>query len=943
MQVNKLSLFSFLSALFVVGGVLLWQANGLWADETAATPTPVPETAGVRGSAGRGGTGSDTIVIDARPWQQNPDAAQEQDTHIPEFVLLLEGHHPPVPQVPTVSLEAERPSTAEDAVLVTHDLRQNRTYTVEDGVPLSVAPELEQVTEPVGQSLQEASGFSALNRVSNVGSYPWRATVKVWVTHDEIPDQPYRCSGALIDPKYVITAGNCIYDYGESNNGYGWARDVTIVPAYDNGNKLFGEAVATNSLHSFQGWTVNGKPEWAVGFIQLDRRPIGVLSGWYGYGYNNSDSHFTSNTFQNPGYPNESPYDDRYMRNWSGSFDIVATESLRHTRFLDDFGFLGSTIFTNSSNPVVLGLYSHVVGTSYTAYARLTKAKVDVIQNQIVSTTPTALDLIPLDVRISPQTAMAGQQLDTLTYVIHNYSTKTWDGTVTLDLYLSTNNNISASEDTYLQTVTTSSSTGSIGPKDWINITSNNPPQIPDNVSPGNYWIGIILRDSSGPGNNDSDGWDAAALQVVTTPGNTPTPTGTATPQPPTPTQTATPTAPPEATATGTRAPTQTPTATVTQTVSPTPSATPSPTTTSTATVTLTVVGAACDPTRGVNSVNCDHLFLPMVERAKPVPTPTITATPTVVAPATPFWRLLGGANLNAATIAIQGNQLYVGDRRAIAAGGGLFIGNLAGCAATVSFNRQPSIPAGVFAIEFRGDGRGMAALYDEGMFYSPDAGNSWLRSNSSVIRPGSVTTVNNSFFAGSQDQGIYQSDNDGIDWRNLQSEQQVSLPNDINALRVDSVDPNKLWIGTETGVYGFTVGANREPSHPILGLAGESLKVWDLAFDTANDIYLATMDGIYRGNAVSAWQRFGTLPAGMRFLSLELVGDQLYAGALDRNNAGNQAGVWHRPLTSGDWAQLTSAGWNPTHTVRDLLYDGTHCQGLLAATGQGIWLYAKP
>ena len=91
--------------------------------------------------------------------------------------------------------------------------------------------------------------------------------------------------------------------------------------------------------------------------------------------------------------------------------------------------------------------------------------------------------------------------------------------------------------------------------------------------------------------------------------------------------------------------------------------------------------------------------------------------------------------------------------------------------------------------------------------------------------------------------------------------------------------------------------------------------------------------NGVFVGDGIGPWRSFDPSPPGVAFYSLALVGNTLYAGARDN-------GVWRKALTGGAWERLSAPGWNENHTVRDLLYENTYCQGLLAATEDGVWLY---
>ncbi len=422
-----------------------------------------------------------------------------------------------------------------------------------------------------------------------------------------------------------------------------------------------------------------------------------------------------------------------------------------------------------------------------------------------------------------------------------------------------------------------------------------------------------------------------------------PIPTVTPTPQPTvtfTPPATDTPT--PRPTVTFTRQATDTLTPTAPATVTPTfTSQSPTPTPTVTATdvggtqTTLTPTSTATDvlPSCGEPSssaLNC-RSYLPIV--ALP-PTPTFTPTFTPPSPLPPAWRQLTGG-LNSAALAVQGNTLFAGVIGNSGAARGLYTGSLANCPANVNLTQVSTVnrPGGesVYGIIFAGN-NGVVASYDGGVYYSADAGNFWQKPTTSLLRPRTVTNVRDTFFVGTQENGIYQSKDGGRNWS---QEAGIDFPNDINAVVADTIDSAKLWIGAEdTGVWAYTVDLNRQPSNPIQGLADSARDVWDIVFDPANNIYLATGGGVYRGNGVTTWTLYGASPTGTR--SLALINDTLYVGV--SNN-----GVWRRPLSGGDWERVTSPGWNDNSTVRDLLYDPTHCGGLLAATNDGVWLYPLP
>ncbi|MFN8486454.1 MAG: hypothetical protein U0350_02615 [Caldilineaceae bacterium] len=333
----------------------------------------------------------------------------------------------------------------------------------------------------------------------------------------------------------------------------------------------------------------------------------------------------------------------------------------------------------------------------------------------------------------------------------------------------------------------------------------------------------------------------------------------------------------------------------------------------------FTVAGGVWStPLTGTTGPNGFAIHLPLVARAEPPP-------PSAV------WRRVGQSHLNAAVLALGGNQLFVGERKDSGYPGGLYHQSLATCVSVPSLIRIPGIESSVFGLDFNGV-QGVAAAYDLGMFYTND-GLNWTLSPSSVLRPRSVVISSGAVYAGTQDQGLYLSENSGATWKQRNGE-----PIAINVMKIQV---STLWIGTDASGVWKLIAAGSTPVQQMGGLNNDaSKKVWDFAFASDKTIYLATADGVYlgNGNTNSAWQPFDLQLKGLR--TLEIVGNQLYAGVVNDATEGGHGGVWQHSLTGGAWQPVTSAGWNNGYTVRDLLYDASNCHGLLAATDDGVWLY---
>jgi len=404
--------------------------------------------------------------------------------------------------------------TAGENQIVAHEIATGQTRIVS-----SADVDAEETAFMVGSSgpwsqgknqdeLNKITNFSDLQRVTNSADYPWRVNVKLIMTFS---DGIYVGSGVLIDPRHVLTAGHCVY----SEKVDAWASSIRVVPAYENGETPYGDAYATE-LYSWGGWTVNENFDWDMGYIKLDRA-VGALTGWHGYGYHNNEAFFTGNTFQNPGYPAESPYNGQYMYNWFGNYDEAQAYKLYHNNLAyGGQSGSGSHYVDANSNRYVYAVLSHGRSGPQTGHTRMISTRFNSISSQIASNTPSQFDLVALDARVSPSTLNAGGQPSVISFILHNYSSATWSGSVNIKWYLSTNNFINTA-DVLLQTRTF---TGNLGPKQTILLRDTaNLPTIPVSTAGGDYWIGVVLDIAdTDNGNNNMAGWDPMPVHVNAAP-----------------------------------------------------------------------------------------------------------------------------------------------------------------------------------------------------------------------------------------------------------------------------------------------------------------------------------------------------------------------------------------------------------------------------------------
>lgn len=109
------------------------------------------------------------------------------------------------------------------------------------------------------------------------------------------------CTGFMIGPDTVATAGHCVYDY---HNRRGWwsLSQTRVYPAYNGYTNTapFGSCSVRN-LYTVRGWVDTGNWDYDYGAIKLNCT-IGNRTGWYGLtngGYN------TSTRLTTQGYPSD--------------------------------------------------------------------------------------------------------------------------------------------------------------------------------------------------------------------------------------------------------------------------------------------------------------------------------------------------------------------------------------------------------------------------------------------------------------------------------------------------------------------------------------------------------------------------------------------------------------------------------------------------------------
>ncbi|TWT42314.1 Glutamyl endopeptidase precursor [Phycisphaerae bacterium RAS1] len=345
------------------------------------------------------------------------------------------------------------------------------------------------------------------------------------------------CTGTLIDSKHIVTAGHCVYDRVDrpaanvriTYNSF--VDRMRVVPAYDSGNAPYCDAFAVH-VQSFFGWTQNGNYDADMAIVELDR-PIGALTGWFGYGVRSDCAFYLPGPggtfFNNFSYPGRALSNGMRMYNQGGRFDAcggndcagVNRPNQVEYNQLSYGGQSGSSFYAFTGMPAQRRVYAILSnGTNVppcTGNPRINNAAFTSFQNYITAHTPVGVDLVPLNCRVTPAHPMevvAGNRVTTFNYLVHNYSRNGHNAvSQQVSTYLSGNDIISVA-DTLVGTHTFSWNFGS---KKSVRINVNaNRPLIPLNTAPNDYFLGVIVNiNDANNGNNATVRCDVAKIRVV--------------------------------------------------------------------------------------------------------------------------------------------------------------------------------------------------------------------------------------------------------------------------------------------------------------------------------------------------------------------------------------------------------------------------------------------
>ena len=308
----------------------------------------------------------------------------------------------------------------------------------------------------------------------------------------------------LISPWYVLASGSEFYSAEETPD------KINFYPL-NVCNDIEGEPFYIAKATDIYFFSEEGEDDWMnnIALIRLNR-PFGATTGWMGYGYED-DSYYQSHTFYLTQI-DESP-EDQF------NYKLEKYSATPNVTQVNGFFFAPYRVLVDGSayyhNNIVHGVHAFTAwdntGKYYDGVSRITQEKFNTISTIISANTPAQADLIPLKLAIKPEEISVSTPVDDIEFYLYNNSFSDFEGNVTIDIYLSTNNTISGNDIkliSYSVNLTVSAMAS-------IYFAPDDKPQVPLYVPSATYILGaVITANDSNTDNNSTFTVDCDTLLV---------------------------------------------------------------------------------------------------------------------------------------------------------------------------------------------------------------------------------------------------------------------------------------------------------------------------------------------------------------------------------------------------------------------------------------------
>lgn len=375
----------------------------------------------------------------------------------------------------------------------------------------------------------QTRSFADMLHITNTDASPWRMNVKLLMrfVDDVGSNRWFVCSGSMKDAEVVMTAGHCVYNRDADIDA--WASEIWVYPGWDGDGTYASPPVEPfgyghSTLYTtWTAWVNDGNWDYDQALIEI-ARPVGMMTGWYGYKWGSDCAWHQSQSYNNASYPSQNCplsglHNGHDMYYWWGSVDACPNNQLElwtgGGNCYDTVwgGMSGSGMYYIDTNRYVHATCSTSNRSTWGRYARITEDWVNVMYDTFIPNARGAtFDLHALNTNFEPTTITAGNPTTLANFFTTNPTNGTDAGSWYYDIYLSSNNNISASDNQ----LSRQSYSWTYGAMNSVTVNMIQP-TIPYNTPSGTYWLGVVLDPTTdaNSSNNDTDTWDATEITVV--------------------------------------------------------------------------------------------------------------------------------------------------------------------------------------------------------------------------------------------------------------------------------------------------------------------------------------------------------------------------------------------------------------------------------------------
>jgi glutamyl endopeptidase len=212
-----------------------------------------------------------------------------------------------------------------------------------------------------GEHLKNIIGTDERVQVTATGNYPYRAIGSIAIG----------CTGTLIGPRHVLTAGHCVYNIDNNK----WYKRIEFSPGH-NGDQFPYGTVGWKKALAVSGWTDNHDERFDYAMIVLDR-DIGEQTGWLGFAYEEPMRPYLINI---NGYPGDKPAGTM----WHAECQIGEVKAEKIYYPCDTYGGMsGSSIYVYDKKKESRTVYGvHTYGANdRNSGTRIDQAKYEIISN----------------------------------------------------------------------------------------------------------------------------------------------------------------------------------------------------------------------------------------------------------------------------------------------------------------------------------------------------------------------------------------------------------------------------------------------------------------------------------------------------------------------------------------------------------------------------------